>query len=297
VNPGTEVRIRPLTLEDLDGALALSSAAGWNQRAEDWRMLLRLAPAGALAAEDAGLVIGTAIGIDYAGFGWIAMMLVDPAHRERGLGGRLLEAALAALPADRTVRLDATPLGRPLYERHGFRDEARLVRYVAPAARAAPLPAATARGGEVRQMTQDDLDDVCRHDPGVFHGNRSGVLAWALTDAPCYARIVSGSSPPEYCFGRSGRLFDQIGPVVAASEAAACALVRAAIPSAGRRALVIDAFEAHEAFTRWLRTCGFEPQRPLFRMMKGPAPGQAPASAASPPDGAAELAIFGPEFA
>ena len=79
----TDPIIRPLTFEDLDDALRLSAAARWNQRLDDWRMLLQLAPAGAFAAvSDArGVsIVGTAIGIDYGAFAWIAMMLVDPAR-------------------------------------------------------------------------------------------------------------------------------------------------------------------------------------------------------------------------
>jgi hypothetical protein len=45
----TDPIIRPLTFEDLDQALGLSTAVGWNQRLDDWRMLLQLAPAGAFA--------------------------------------------------------------------------------------------------------------------------------------------------------------------------------------------------------------------------------------------------------
>src|SRR5919198_2677114 len=104
--------IRALTSEGLAGALRLSTSAGWNQRVNDWRMLLQLARAGAFAAIADTAVVGTAIGIDYGGFGWIAMMLVDPACRGRGLGRQLLEAAMNALPNDR-IRLDATPAGRP----------------------------------------------------------------------------------------------------------------------------------------------------------------------------------------
>lgn len=73
--------IRLLVPEDLDSALALSSTAGWNQRLDDWRMLLALAPGGSFAAVTEGRIAGTAIGIDYDGFAWIAMMLVDPAAR------------------------------------------------------------------------------------------------------------------------------------------------------------------------------------------------------------------------
>jgi len=86
-----------LTVEDLAGALSLSTTAGWNQQLNDWRFLLRMAPAGAFAAIIDDRVVGTAIGIDYGGFAWIAMMLVDPHYRGRGLGRRLLEAAMDAV--------------------------------------------------------------------------------------------------------------------------------------------------------------------------------------------------------
>src|SRR3990170_1402513 len=129
--------IRLLTTDDLGAASALSAAAGWNQRVADWRMLLQLAPAGSFAAISDDAIVGTAIGIDYGAFGWIAMMLVDPAWRGRGVGARLLEAAMGAVPSEIPIRLDATPLGRPLYQRYGFEDESPLTRHVAEAARPA----------------------------------------------------------------------------------------------------------------------------------------------------------------
>ena len=116
--------IRLLASVDLDAALRLSAGAGWNQRLDDWRMLLQLARAGGFAASiDDGTIAGTAIGIDYGAFGWIAMMLVDPAWRGRGLGAWLLEAAMGAVSPGIAIRLDPTPLGRPLYRRYGFEDE------------------------------------------------------------------------------------------------------------------------------------------------------------------------------
>jgi GNAT superfamily N-acetyltransferase len=285
--------IRPLTPDALGDALILSSTAGWNQRLDDWRVLLTLAPQGCYAAWHEGRVIGTAIGIDYGGFGWIAMMLVDPAWRSRGIGRRLLDAAMGAIPSDRPIRLDATPLGRPLYLSVGFEDDASLTRLVRPAEAAHNRPRASPLAP--RPLRLADLASVASSDVHVFHGNRRPVLEWALDTAPEYAWIAGGD-PPEYCVGRKGRLFDQVGPVVTRSDETATALVEAALAGAAGRAVTVDAVNAHPAFCVWLRTCGFEEQRPLFRMRR--APERRPAATFGPHDtDLAERAILGPEFA
>lgn len=87
--------IRSLAADDLREAFALSSTAGWNQRLDDWRMLRGIAAAGSFAAFSEGRLVGTAIGIDYGSFSWIAMMLVDPACRGRGQPGTGTAIALA----------------------------------------------------------------------------------------------------------------------------------------------------------------------------------------------------------
>jgi GNAT superfamily N-acetyltransferase len=289
--------IRLLAPEDVESAFALSSTAAWNQRLADWRMLLALAPGGSFAALADRRVVGTAIAVDYGGFAWIAMMLVDPAHRGRGLGRRLLEAAMGSVPADRPIRLDATPMGRPLYQGYGFEDEVMLTRHVADGS--THLRTSRPHGfalHDVRPLTSADLPVIATHDTQVFGGNRRAVLEWAIDGAAHYARVVeSDAGPSHYCVGREGRLFDQIGPVVAGDDAIAQALVSAALAAAGDRAVLLDVFDARDRFAAWLRTCGFRVQRPLYRMRR---PGGSGVSSIDERTRAplAEFAIFGPEF-
>src|ERR1700752_4911790 len=200
VMPSSAPQIQRLALSDLAGALTLSTTIGWNQRADDWRMLLDIAPGGSFAAVDNGRVVGTAIGIDYGRFGWIAMMLVDPAYRGRGLGARLLERAMTALPATLPIRLDATPLGRPLYQRFGFEDEVVLTRYVAdaPASEHTVVPQLTGAG--LRPLTAAELPSVTAHDAAVFGGDRQQVIEWMIGGSPQYAWVVDDSmGRPQYC--------------------------------------------------------------------------------------------------
>jgi GNAT superfamily N-acetyltransferase len=292
--------IRPLALENLDGALSLSTIVGWNQRLDDWRMLLQLAPAGAFAAVTDARIVGTAMGINYGGFAWIAMMLVDPAYRNRGLGGRLLEAAMDAVPANLPVRLDATPLGRPLYERYGFENEVVLSRLVADGSGRRVAEAAEVLEGSrnVRPLATADLASVIERDLETFGGTRGAVLEWALRGAPQYAYVVQcRDGLTHYCLGREGRLFDQIGPVVASDEDIGLALVSAARVGAGDRPIIIDAFDSRTAFTAGLRGRGFSVQRPLYRMCRPARSGAGATVRRDPLTSRHELAIFGPEFA
>ena len=302
------MQIHRLTADHLDGALALSTLMGWNQRLEDWRRLIELAPSGSFVALDAGRVIATAIGIDYRHCGWIAMMLVAPEYRGRGLGAQLLESAMAAIPADLPLRLDATPLGRPLYERHGFALETSLTRYVRTCPRGRPIRgqgailrqgrrqpatgAAPAIAGEVSPLLPADLPEIARTDADIFGGVRSRLLERIHDAGPAYA-LRAGAAPMQYCLGRTGRLFDQIGPVVATTAPGAIALASAALPAAKGRPVVVDAYDGHEDFTAWLRASGFEAQRPLYRMRR---PGQAPAAPVGASSPLVEFAILGPEF-
>jgi GNAT superfamily N-acetyltransferase len=260
-------------------------------------MLRRLAPAGAFAAfldaRDVSIV-GTCIGIDYGGFAWIAMMLVDPAHRGRGIGRRLLEAAMDAVPANLPIRLDATPLGRPLYQQYGFQDEAALSRYVVDRD-VANLPDADVPPA-IRRLTREDLELVIAQDHETFGGTRDTLLEWMWRGAPQYAYATcSDDGRIHYCLGRQGRVFDQIGPVTAGDEDIAHALVKAALASTGDRRVAMDVYDRHRAFAATLRDNRFAIERPLFRMCRAAASGACDRSIV--PGGVREFAILGPEFA
>ena len=284
-----DIDIRLLSEADVEGALGLSASCGWNQRAADWHMLLQIAPSGAFAAATPEAIVGTAIGIDYGDYGWIAMMLVDPALRGRGIGARLLEAAMGAVPPGLPIRLDATPLGRPLYERYGFELETALTRHVRPPG--APAPPAVA-GRRIRPMSDADLGAVMRMDDRMSGSHRHGALRWAFGDAPQYAWVdATRADRAQYCLGRGGRLFDHVGPIVADGPETAIALATSAVTASAGHAVVIDAYDTHGAFTSWLPSAGFEPQRPLYRMRRGAA--RAPTHR-SP--SLTEFAIMGPEF-
>ncbi|MCU4179800.1 GNAT family N-acetyltransferase [Bosea sp. BH3] len=102
----------------LDGAVLLSRETGWPHRREDWAMVLALSHG--FVALQGDVVVGTAMltpfGDDCA---TVNMVIVAASMRGRGLGRKLMDAALQACGA-RECRLTATADGLPLYEKLGF---------------------------------------------------------------------------------------------------------------------------------------------------------------------------------
>src|SRR5437870_5411367 len=123
--------IRPMTVADLPVGMRLKQQAGWNQTEADWRRFLALEPDGCFVAERDGAPVGTTTTCTFGPVAWIAMVLVDPAVRGQGIGKALMRHALAYLDrcGVRSIRLDATPMGQPLYEQLGFQVEYPLARY------------------------------------------------------------------------------------------------------------------------------------------------------------------------
>ncbi len=117
------MKLRTLTTDDIPAGMRLKDLAGWNQTPADWSCFLDSSPRGCFAAEVEGKVVGTAATMVYEQrFAWIGMVLVDPEFRGRGIGTRLLEKTIEHLDAIgiATMKLDATPAGRPIYQKLGF---------------------------------------------------------------------------------------------------------------------------------------------------------------------------------
>jgi hypothetical protein len=117
---------RAMTTEDISGGMRLCRESGWNQMEADWRVFLDSPDGGGFLAEKEGRIVGTSAFLRYGGLAWIAMMLVDPAERGAGLGGR--EAAVRARQAERCPVCRPGCVGRRLYRHFDFVNDLALVR-------------------------------------------------------------------------------------------------------------------------------------------------------------------------
>jgi GNAT superfamily N-acetyltransferase len=275
--------IRPMRETDIAAGVSLVGASRWNQTEREWRLFLEIAPRGAIVAERAGRVVGTAVTVTYApDVAWIAMVLVEPEARGQGIGRALLRHAVANAPEGFVPRLDATPAGRALYLGLGFDDEDRLSRW-----RSASGLAASA-GADVRPLDDGDWPALLAADREAAGFDRARVLAWCREGAPDLAWVSARGVAGGYVLGRRGRETDHVGPVVAASPGEASALVEACLSRVTRAGVSIDVPDAQHDLARWLRARGFEVERPFTRMRRGGAGGR--------PLSPRVFASVGPEF-
>jgi GNAT superfamily N-acetyltransferase len=125
------LRIRLMNVTDIPFGMRLKAQNNWNQLEADWRRQLALNPDSAFVAEWDGQPAGTACACVFERIAWINLVLVDQALRGRGIGTALMRHVVQYLDhrGMQTIRLDATPMGQPVYEKLGFVGEFALARY------------------------------------------------------------------------------------------------------------------------------------------------------------------------
>src|SRR5262245_27082374 len=207
--------IRRMTAADIPLGMRLKQQNGWNQLEADWRRFLDMEPDGCFVAAWNGQDAGTTCTCIFGDIAWIAMVLVDAEQRKRGIGTALMEHALAYLHGQgvRSTRLDATPLGQPVYEKLGFAAEFTLARF------AGVLPAVPAAPG-VEAVSAEALTAVCQLDRAVTATDRSQRLARLYAEQPdTFAVVRRGDALGGYVAARPGFRAWQLGPCLGDADA------------------------------------------------------------------------------
>src|SRR6266403_1202815 len=173
----SQMRIRVMTKQDIPAGLRLNTLSGWNQTSADWDRFLASSPQGCFVMEDGMKVVGTAATICYENrFAWIGMVLVDPEYRKQGIRTQLLNKTIEHLDHSKisTIKLDATPLGKPLYEKLGFVSEFEIERWILRTSSSSSTK--THRSRPPGLLSPDSLDSIFELDRDIFGADRSSLL-------------------------------------------------------------------------------------------------------------------------
>ena len=235
--------VRRLRPDDLRHCVRLSVDRGWLPEKAKWSLLLEVSEVFGIDAPDggdggdgtdggdgalAGAVVLTRYGADLASVG---MMLVAARYSRMGLGRALMEHLLAEA-GDATVTLFATDLGKPLYDKLGFRTIRRSAAFTGPF-RADPFRAepavttATADNSKMRTRpaAAADMASIIDVDKAAFGADRSRLLRRLPAFAAQLLVLETGRSIAGFAAAWQNHTSTVIGPVVAPDGAAARRLI------------------------------------------------------------------------
>jgi len=239
--------------------------AGWNQIEADWRRFMAMEPEGCFVAEAGQTPVGTITTITYGSkIGWIGMLIVAPSHRGLGVGKILLKHGIDYLqPKVDVIKLDATPQGRLVYEKLGFRPEYTIVRMVGEG---------HGQGSEQGRFypVQNYLSEVAAFDERAFGANRAVVIRHLCQEYPDYSfcRMKNGRVAG-YIMANRGRQAWHIAPWVARDKECAAELFFEMLGRLAGKRIYIDVPERNSNADSLMRSNGFTEQRRLTRMYLG----------------------------
>jgi hypothetical protein len=252
------LRLDRLAERHINGCMALSAEAGWNQTPEDWTLFLRRGTIYGLPGGH-GEPVATGAVLPYTGgFAWISMVLVTTPRRGNRIGTRILQKCCGDVVERGLVAvLDATPAGERVYRPLGFEPVFGLSRWQGECSAGGSQPTG------VRVMAESDLAAVAALDASAFGASRMFLIESLFRRAPQLAFVtVDGSG---FALARPGRLATQVGPIVAVGEQAAAALLEAAL-NAVTGPVFLDLTDRWDDLKRALEHRGFMVQRPFLRM-------------------------------
>lgn len=249
----------------LPAALRLSQALKWPYRLEDWRDALRLGHG--FGAEVEGELRATALWWPWGEqFATCGMIIVDAALQGRGIG-RALVCDLLEAAGTRTMLLKSTVAGQRLYEQLGFVAFGRVHQHQATLATSPPEVDGT---DAVTDLPGGATSALLALDRAASGMDRSRLLE-ALLAAGQF--VVSGppGRPDGYaCVRRWGR-GRVLGPVIAADERAARALITAALRRQVGEFVRIDVTE-ESGLSPWLESLGLPCVDRVTSMARGARP-------------------------
>ncbi len=253
--------VDPLRPDDLEAGLRLSTQAGWNQVASDWKRVFDLCPDGFFAGRLDGKVVATgSVAAISSNIRWIGLILVDEEVRGRGYGSLMMNHCLqvARRTGDEIVGLDASDQGRPVYLKKGFVD-------VAPIDRWSGTLTAPGDSRDIDRISLDSFDQVAEFDLKACGVDRSPLLRSLLGDPQGACFAYHGGGIEGFAFLLPGRTSPHLGPVVSRDGSVFQELLGAVSRHLGKTPILMDSLRT-PAQSILLEQCGLTVSRSLTRM-------------------------------
>ena len=264
----TSASLRSMQLSDIENAMNLSNAEGWNQTEKDWKLLIENPQNTCLIAKIDNKAIGTTTAINYSNeVAWIGMVLVDKEYRGLGISKLLLENILKKLESCKSIKLDATPAGQQVYKKFGFKDEYIITRMTNSSRKSLLI-------NEIENIIPEpiqskNINEITALDEFVFGANRMQLIEYLIKEYPHKAWLLKHENKiTGFVLGRDGNIYHHVGPVIASTITDAKILISKALRELNNQRVVMDVLNDKQELLNWLHSTGFTRQREFVRMYK-----------------------------
>jgi predicted N-acetyltransferase YhbS len=267
--PVGSLTLRPMAGPDIATATVLSREQAWPHREEDWALFLEAGEG--IVAERAGRVLGTVMAWRYGeDFAAVGMVIVASDVQGQGVGRKLMEAILDRL-AGRTVVLNATAAGLPLYEKLGFVETGVIHQHQAFAP--AVAVAEGIAGGRVKTLGRSDegLGDLYSRASGM---DRTALFKRLAANAHTVVLTRDHQTVGFAHDRRFGRGW-LVGPVVAPDPGGAKALILHALHAHAGSFCRLDV-TGDSGLSEWLKEIGLPRVDSVRTMVRGRSPSRDP---------------------
>lgn len=265
--------IRDLADADMETADAMLKLAFRNSvsRLHDLELYRQIQPDGWFVALQEERLVGMVGATHYGAFAHVGLMAVHPDVQRQGIGFTLMQFLLTRLEQQQVplVLLDASKMGRPLYDKLGFvaYDETLVFQRQSNAATLARPP-------HIQAISTRELDELVQWDTDVFGANRRKVFQVLLDHFPgrAFTQRDADGRLMGYLFAQENR----IGPWVMLQPCSAEELLQAALALPYEETVTVAVPAGNQEAIKLLQRHGFEQVRANRHMGKGPGepPGQ-----------------------
>lgn len=241
-----QVVLRDMRAQDVPAARELSREQKWPHRTADWTFLCRHGRG--VVAESDGKLVGTAMCWRYGeNAATVGMVIVSPHCQGQGIGRKLMMALLDSL-SDRTVMLNATEEGLPLYTKLGFEPIGTIHQHQG---KASPMPLPKLLPKErVRPLGGSDVEVVAELDRNASGMDRRNLLVSLVKVSKGVILDRDNEAVGFALFRRFGRGYS-VGPAVAPDVGGAKALITHWLGSQAGKFCRLDV-SAESGLSDWL---------------------------------------------
>ena len=254
-----------MTVNDLEAALQLSMAEGWNQTINDWIFLHKNPDNLCIVAEKDGKIAGTATALSHSGkVIWIGMVIVSKSLRGMGAGRMLMSNLIKNTGNNKCIKLDATAAGYPLYKSLGFIDEYRIFRMTNNSLQSIRD---FRDNNLVKPLTGEDLPEIIERDADAFGVRREDLLKYLSENYPEKSFFLDLKKDDwGFILGRNGTRYHYIGPLYSRTTEYAKVLLSCLLSKLKGNAVALDVPADKKDLISWLESIGFSIQREFVRM-------------------------------